>query len=248
FAKAFDITFQSQEGSLEHAWTTSWGVSTRLIGALVMTHSDNDGLILPPRVSPVQVIIMPICTDEKRRDEEMLPLAKHVADMLNKILGPRMAMVDTQFHMRPGDRFFLHLQKGVPLRLELGERELEEKSFRFVRRDNGEKGFISLENLTAEVPRILDDIQRQLYTRALDFRKKHTSRASSLEEMKAILSEQGGFVEAFFGGSPEDEKVIKEVTGGATVRCFPLANKEERGNCVFTGKENASLAVFAKSY
>ncbi len=248
FAKAFEISFQSQEGSLEYAWTTSWGVSTRLIGALVMTHSDNDGLILPPRVAPVQAVIMPISTDERRRDEEMLPLAKHMAEMLNKILGPRAVIVDTQFHMRPGDRFFSHLQKGVPLRLELGERELQEKTFRFVRRDNGEKGSLSLETLSTEVPKMLEDIQRQLYTRALDFRKAHTLRASSFDEMKAMLAEKGGFVEAFFGGTPEDEKTIKEVTGGATVRCFPLANKDERGTCVFTGKEKASLAVFAKAY
>jgi prolyl-tRNA synthetase len=191
---------------------------------------------------------MPISTDERRRDEEMLPLAKHVAEMLNKVLGPRAVMVDTQFHMRPGDRFFSHLQKGVPLRLELGERELQDKTFRFVRRDSGEKGFLSLENLSTEVPKMLEEIQCQLYTRALDFRKSHTLRASSFDEMKAMLTEKGGFVEAFFAGSPEDEKTIKEVTGGATVRCFPLARKDERGTCLFTGKKDASLAIFAKSY
>ena len=245
FARAFEIQFQNKEGELEFCWTTSWGVSTRLIGALIMTHSDEDGLILPPRVAPVKTVLLPISKDESVAENVLLPRAKELASQLNGALGGLCTAVDTQFHMRPGDRFFTHLQKGVPLRLELGEKEMEKGTVRAVRRDTGEKTDIALEALIPTVKDLLDEIQENLYTRAKDFRLEHTSTAGSYDELKAILAEKGGFVEAYFGGTPEDERRIKEETG-ATPRCIPWGD-ESRGKCILTGGEGRKT-IFAKAY
>jgi prolyl-tRNA synthetase len=246
FAKAFDIKFQSMAGTLEHAWTTSWGVSTRLIGAIIMTHSDNDGLILPPRVAPVQAVILPISSDEVTLQEKLLPEAKEIAATLCKILGMQRAQVDTQFHMRPGDRFFFHLQRGVPLRLELGERERAEGVVRYVRRDTGERGDIARDAVAEKVPLLLEEIQKELLRRATEFRAANTISVSSMDEFRDVLENRGGFLKAYFAGSREDEKAIKDATG-ATVRCFPLAD-ETRGTCFYTGKKDAKPAIFAKAY
>lgn len=246
FAKAFDISFQNREGEMEFAYTTSWGVSTRLIGALIMTHSDDDGLILPPRIAPVKAVIVPISTDETRLNEELLPKAKALAELLNRHLGSRAVTVDHQFHLRPGDRFFAHLQKGVPLRLELGEKEMEKGTLRTVRRDTGEKMDLGWDVIAEKVPAILEDIQERLYRKALNFRLENTTTVSNLDEFKEVMETRGGFVKAFFAGSAADEKVIKEI-GGVTVRCFPLEDKET-GKCFFTGKEGARLAIFSKAY
>ena len=245
FARAFEIQFQNKEGELEFCWTTSWGVSTRLIGALIMTHSDEDGLILPPRVAPVKTVLLPISKDESVAENVLLPRAKELASQLNGALGGLCTAVDTQFHMRPGDRFFTHLQKGVPLRLELGEKEMEKGTVRAVRRDTGEKTDIAIEALIPTVKDLLDEIQENLYTRAKDFRLEHTSTAGSYDELKAILAEKGGFVEAYFGGTPEDERRIKEETG-ATPRCIPWGD-ESRGKCILTGGEGRKT-IFAKAY
>jgi prolyl-tRNA synthetase len=246
FAKAFDIKFQSMAGTLEHAWTTSWGVSTRLIGAIIMTHSDNDGLILPPRVAPVQTVILPISPDEATLQEKLLPDAREMAATLCKVLGMQRAQVDTQFHMRPGDRFFFHLQRGVPLRLELGERERAEGVVRYVRRDTGERGDIARDAVVEKIPMLLEEIQKELLRRATEFRVANTVSVSSMDEFKDVLENCGGFLKAYFAGSREDEKTIKDATG-ATVRCFPLED-ETRGTCFYTGKKDARLAIFAKAY
>lgn len=246
FARAFEIRFQNRAGELEHAWTTSWGTSTRMIGAVIMAHSDNDGLILPPRLAPVKAIILPISTDEEKLREVILPKAREIASTLNKVLGPMAVRVDTDFHLRPADRFFRHLQKGVPLRLELGEREMEAGRVRAVRRDTAERSDIAWEAVPTEVPHLLETIQKALFDRALAFREANTRHASSFEEMKTLLENEGGFVTAFFAGDRSDEKAIKEATG-ATVRCFPLSD-ERVGTCFFTGKENAKLAIFARAY
>ncbi|MEA3508611.1 MAG: proline--tRNA ligase, partial [Synergistota bacterium] len=153
FAKAFEINFQNKDGELEDAWTTSWGVSTRLIGAIIMTHSDNDGLIIPPRVAPVKAVIVPISPESDVMENKLLPKARELADTLNDVVGKRKVAVDTQFHMRPGDRFFYHLQRGVPLRLELGEKELEQKFVTAVRRDTGEKIRIPMDQVADELPK-----------------------------------------------------------------------------------------------
>lgn len=246
FARAFEIRFQNRAGELEHAWTTSWGTSTRMIGAVIMAHSDNDGLILPPRLAPVKAVILPISTDEEKLREVILPKAREIASTLNKVLGPMAVRVDTDFHLRPADRFFRHLQKGVPLRLELGEREMEAGRVRAVRRDTAERSDIAWEAVPTEVPHLLETIQKALFDRALAFREANTRHASSFEEMKTLLENEGGFVTAFFAGDRSDEKAIKEATG-ATVRCFPLSD-ERVGTCFFTGKENAKLAIFARAY
>lgn len=246
FAHAFNIQYQNQKGEQEYAWTTSWGVSTRLIGALIMTHSDNDGLILPPRIAPVQVAILPISNKDSAIQEELLPKAREFSDKLNHALGGRFTCVDEQFFMRPGDRFFYHLQKGVPLRLELGEKDMAAGTVRAVRRDTGAKEDIPFENVVVRVQKLLDEIQQNLYTKALNFRNEHTASASSLQELKTIIEEKGGFVETYFAGTPEDEKKIKEETG-ATPRCIPL-DSTERGTCFLTGASDARKTIFAKAY
>jgi len=247
FARAFDIRFQNKAGELEECWTTSWGASTRLIGAIIMTHSDNDGLVLPPKVAPTKAVVLPISTDEKLADETLLPKAKEISRQLNAALGGLCTTVDTQFHMRPGDRFFQHLQKGVPLRLELGEKEMSAGTVRAVRRDTGEKIDISHDNIVPAVTQILDDMQKSLYAKAKSFRESNTSSAASYDELKALLEEKGGFVEAYFAGSKEDERKIKEETGGATPRCIPIADTST-GKCIVTGQDGGKKTIFAKAY
>jgi len=245
FAKAFEIQFQDQNGEQQYAWTTSWGVSTRMIGAVIMTHSDDDGLILPPRIAPTKVVIVPISKDDAKF-AEMSTKAHELADELCKVLGPLSVKVDEQNHMRPADRFFYHLQKGVPLRLELGEKDAAGEAVRSVRRDTGAKEDIKWADLTTVVPAILDDIQKSLYEKACAFRDANTYEVDSYEALKEQLA-KGGWVKCFFAGSVEDEKKIKEETQ-ATMRCYPLAEADRTGRCVYTGKEGAHLAIFSKSY
>jgi len=246
FAKAFDITFQNKDGEREYAWTTSWGVSTRLIGAIIMTHSDNDGLVIPPEVAPVKAVIMPISDDEKALSETFEPKAMELRDRLNELLGKRSVTLDTQYHMRPGDRFFYHLQRGVPLRIELGKKEYESQSVRLVRRDTGEKTDVSWDRATEVARQMLESIQKNLYSRALEFRKANTHHVKSYEEFKNVLETRGGFITAHFAGTREDEKEIKSETT-ATIRCYPM-NGQSHGTCFYTGKEDAPLAVFGKAY
>ncbi|MDD4835933.1 MAG: His/Gly/Thr/Pro-type tRNA ligase C-terminal domain-containing protein, partial [Dethiosulfovibrio sp.] len=247
FSKAFNIQFQNKEEQMEFAWTTSWGVSTRLIGAVIMTHSDDDGLILPPRIAPKKVAILPISKDEARAEQVLLPKAKALGDLIESVIGLHHVDVDRQFHMRPGDRFFYHLQKGVPLRLELGEKEFENGVVRAVRRDTGEKLDLPWEGLEIAVSELLETIQKDMFEKARSFREQNTYTASSLDELKDIVETKGGFVKAYFGGTKEDEKAIKESTG-ATVRCFPLEDQGKTGRCFYTGKEGSRLAILAKSY
>ena len=245
FAKAFEIQFQNQSGELEYCWTTSWGLSTRSIGAVIMVHSDNDGLIIPPRIAPVKAVILPISKDENIAAEKILPKAKELAAKLDEELDGMFTKVDTDFHMRPGDRFFTHLQKGVPLRLELGEKDLQAGTVRLVRRDTGEKIDVKSENVIPTVKKVLDDIQSNLFNRAKDFREANTRDAKSYDEFKEIIEKHGGFVRAYFGGTPEDEVKIREQTG-ATPRC--ILPGDNKGKCFLTGKDNARLTIFAKAY
>ena len=246
FARAFEIRFQDRDGELATCWTTSWGISTRLIGAIIMTHSDDDGLVLPPHIAPVKVVLLPISKDERQAEDVLLPMARELSGQLNEALGGLYTAVDTQFHMRPGDRFFTHLQRGVPLRLELGEKDVQAGTVRVVRRDTGEKADLSRDVLVPAVQKLLEDVQSNLYRRALSFREAHTAQASSYDELKAILAERGGFVEAYFGGTPEDERRIREETGGVTPRCIPLVDAST-GRCIVTGKEGRRT-IFAKAY
>ncbi|GHS99810.1 proline--tRNA ligase [Synergistales bacterium] len=245
FARAFEIRFQNQAGSLEECWTTSWGVSTRLIGAIIMTHSDDDGLVLPPRVAPVKAAILPISTDEKVIDDTLLPRARKLSAQLDDALGGLYTEVDTRFFLRPSDRFFYHLQRGVPLRLELGEKDMKAGTVRAVRRDTGEKLDIAQDALVPTALKILEDIQASLYSRAKTFREDNTHFAESYDELKAIIEEKGGFVEAYFGGTQGDERTVREETG-ATPRCVPLSD-HSTGKCIITGKEGRKT-IFARAY
>ena len=245
FAKAFEIQYQDKNGELQYCWTTSWGMSTRTIGAVIMTHSDNDGLILPPRIAPVKAVILPISKDESVAEHEIFPKAKELAAKLNDELGGMFVKVDDNFHMRPGDRFFMHLQKGVPLRLELGEKDIASGTVRLVRRDTGAKADVKIENVIPEVKKTLNDIQTNMFTRAKDFREANTHDAKSYDELKEIIDSQGGFVRAYFAGTPEDEVRIREETG-ATPRCI-LPNTGT-GKCIITGKTDGRLTIFAKAY
>lgn len=246
FAKAFEIQFQSRTGEMDFAWTTSWGVSTRLIGAIIMTHSDNDGLILPPRVAPVKAVVVPISTDAVRLAGEMSDKAEEIKTTLSGVLGGRYVQVDRQFHLRPGDRFFSHLQKGVPLRLELGEKEMASGMVRVVRRDTGEKLEVEWSRIAEVVPALLEEIQQSLYDKAMKFRLENTHQASSLTELKEIINGVGGFVEVYFAGDKEDERAIKEATG-ATPRCQPMED-DSAGKCFYTGKDGGRKTIFAKAY
>ena len=245
FAKAFEIQYQNREGELAYCWTTSWGVSTRLIGALIMVHSDDDGLIIPPRIAPVKAAILPISKDESIAANDILPKAKELSAKLDEELGGMFTRVDTDFHVRPGDRFFAHLQRGVPLRLELGEKDLAAGTVRLVRRDTGEKLDVKNDAVIPTVKQLLSDIQSNMFKRAKDFREANTHDAASYDELKAIISEKGGFVRAHFGGTPEDEVRIREETG-ATPRC--ILPGDNRGKCIITGQDNARLTIFAKAY
>lgn len=249
FARAFEISFQDKNGEMDFAWTTSWGVSTRLIGALIMTHADNDGLILPPRVAPIKAAIVPISSSEERLKNDLEPTAGKISQLLNTVLGSLSTVVDRQYHLRPGDRFFRYLQKGVPLRIEIGEKEFADDTVTLVRRDDSTKERVSVDSLASRVANILDDMQGGLYKRALDFRKANTFDISSLDELKAFFTKEkaGGFARAHFDGSADDEKDIKDITGGATIRCMPI-DDESRGRCIYTGRENARSVIFAKAY
>ena len=245
FAKAFDIQYQDREGKLAYCWTTSWGVSTRLIGALIMVHSDDDGLVVPPRIAPVKAVILPISKDETIAANDILPKAKELSAKLDAELGGMFTKVDTDFHMRPADRFFAHLQKGVPLRLEIGEKDIAAGTVRIVRRDTGEKLDVVNDSVIPTVKKLLDDIQHNLFTRAKAFREENTRDAKSYDELKEIIEAQGGFVRAYFGGTPEDEVRIREETGATPRVVLP---GENTGKCIITGNDGARLTVFAKAY
>jgi prolyl-tRNA synthetase len=248
FARAFDISFQGKNGEMDFAWTTSWGASTRLIGAIIMTHSDNDGLVLPPKVAPVKAVVIPISSDDERLANDLEPSASKIARELNVSFGGFGAEVDMKYHLRPGDRFFYHIQRGVPIRIELGEKEYASGNVTIVRRDSGAKEQIPFDAVSARVGALLTEIQENLYERAKSFREENTFDVSNLAELKAFFKEgaKSGFARAFFAGSKDDEKDIKDLTGGATIRCMPL--NEATGKCVVTGQDGARAAIFAKSY
>ena len=210
-----------------------------------MTHSDDDGLIVPPRIAPVKAAIIPISKDESVAENDILPKAKELSAKLDDELGGMFTKVDTDFHARPADRFFTHLQKGVPLRLELGEKDLAAGTVRIVRRDTGAKIDAANDKVVETVKNLLDEIQSNLFTKAKTFRDNNTHDASSYDELKEIIESKGGFVRAYFGGTPEDETRIREETG-ATPRV--IVPGDHKGKCIITGNEGARLTVFAKAY
>jgi prolyl-tRNA synthetase len=244
FAKAFDVKFLSKENKQEYVWATSWGVSTRLIGALVMAHSDDDGLVLPPRIAPLQVVIVPIYKGDEQRQKVGAKADEIMAGL--KALGIRVKYDDND-NARPGWKFAEYELKGVPVRLALGARDLENNLVEIARRDTKEKQSISIDGAVAHIQQLLVDIQQNLFNKAKTYREEHTSDAETWEEFVRLLDEKGGFVAAHWDGTPETEDAIKEKTK-ATIRCIPLNNKQEEGNCILTGKPSAQRVLFARAY
>mgnify|MGYP003343405612 FL=1 len=246
FAKAFDITFLDRKNEQSHAWTTSWGVSTRMIGGLIMTHSDDDGLIIPPRIAPVQVVIIPIFTNDSERAETKA-FAESIAERLHSRLDRLKVVIDHRDDLRPAEKFFHWLQQGIPVRIEVGPRDVAKQCGMVARRDVREKESVELESITAHVCDLLEKIQENLFQRALEFREQNTRRANNYEEFCEIMKKEGGFVMAHWNGSPEVEAKIKGDTK-ATIRCIPLDSEPVPGKCMVTGEPSEREVVFAVAY
>lgn len=244
FAKAFDVKFANKENQLEYVWATSWGVSTRLVGALVMAHSDDEGLILPPRIAPFQVVIVPIYKGEEQK--------KMIDDKVNAIMkelrayGIRVKYDDSD-NARPGWKFAEYELKGVPVRLAVGARDLEQNVVEVARRDTREKSSVSLDGISDHIRQLLEDVQQAMFDKARRFRDEHITEVNSKEEFLQLLDGKGGFLSAHWDGSAETEEAIKEATK-ATIRCIPLNNKQEEGKCVWTGKPSSQRVLFARAY
>lgn len=244
FAKAFDVTFANQDGKLDYVWATSWGVSTRLMGALVMSHSDDNGLVLPPKLAPIQVVIVPIY-----KKSEELERINEVADALVlrlKSLGISVKY-DNDDKRKPGWKFAEYELKGVPVRLAVGPRDLENGTMEVARRDTLTKEVMPLEGIETKVQQLLNDIQENIYKKALDFRTAHTTKVDDYEEFKRLLDEKGGFFLCHWDGTPETEERIKNETK-ATIRCIPMDAPEEAGQCMVSGKPSNRRVLFARSY
>ncbi len=244
FARAFDVTFQSEAGTRDHVWATSWGVSTRLIGAVVMTHSDDAGLVLPPKVAPVQVVVIPVYKSAEERTTVMAA----VNALFSDLKGRFRVKVDDRDNLRPGAKYFEWEQKGVPLRLEVGPRDVDAGAFVLKSRYDGSKTTIKLEEVTPGWLRgKLEAAHELLYRRALTFRENNTRRANTYDELKQILKEHGGFVRCYFKPGREQEARIKDQTK-ATVRCIPFDQPGKPGKCVYTGEETETEVLFALAY
>jgi prolyl-tRNA synthetase len=244
FAKAFDVTFTNQNNELDYVWATSWGLTTRMIGTMVMAHSDDDGLVLPPKLAPIHVVIIPIAkneTDLSRINEKVSLIEKSLKE---KNISVKYDADDKQ---KPGWKFAQYELKGVPLRIAIGARDLENNSVEIARRDTRQKSIVSMDNLTETVEQLLDEIQKNIYAKALQFRDANITQVNSYEEFKKVLEEKGGFISAHWDGTPETELKIKEETK-ATIRCIPLGNPKENGTCIYSGKPSSQRVLFAISY
>ncbi|EHQ41991.1 MULTISPECIES: proline--tRNA ligase [Myroides] len=244
FAKAFDVKFTSQEGKQEYVWATSWGVSTRLMGALVMTHSDDNGLVLPPNLAPIQVVIVPIHrTDEQL--EEIREEVKKVTDQFKKL--NISFKFDDRTTFKPGWKFNEYELKGVPLRVAIGPKDLENGTFEVARRDTFTKEIVAKDDIVTYVQDMLEEIQSNLFNKAKTYRDSHITEANSFEEFKDLLENKGGFISAHWDGTIETEEKIKDLTK-ATIRCIPIDRKEEDGICILTGAPSKGRVLFAKAY
>ncbi|MBL7703279.1 MAG: proline--tRNA ligase [Ferruginibacter sp.] len=244
FAKAFDVKFSDKNNALDYVWATSWGVSTRLIGALIMAHSDDQGLILPPKIAPVQVVIVPIYKGEESKGPIDAKANEIIASL--KALGIRVKY-DNSDNSRPGWKFAQYELQGVPVRLAMGLRDMENKVVELARRDTKEKSSMPIEGLAETVAKLLNEIQQNMYNKALAFRNENITTVDSWDEFVKTLDEKGGFVSAHWDGTPETEEKIKEQTK-ATIRCIPLDNKQEEGKCVLTGNSSTQRVLFARAY
>ncbi|MFN5370390.1 MAG: proline--tRNA ligase [Bacteroidia bacterium] len=244
FAKAFDVKFTGKDGKQDFVWATSWGVSTRLMGALIMTHSDDQGLVLPPKLAPFQVVIVPIY----RSDEEFQKVCdagKNIKQELEKA-GISVKLDDRDTH-KPGFKFNEHELRGVPVRIAIGPRDLEQGTVEVARRDTLEKESLHIQDLAAKISHLLEQIQQNLYTKALSYREQYTFKADSWDEFVKLLDEPGGFIYAHWDGTAETEEKIKDLTK-ATIRCIPLDNKPEAGKCILTGNPSEQRVLFARAY
>ena len=244
FAKAFDVKFTNREGKQEFAWATSWGVSTRLMGALIMTHSDDFGLVLPPKLAPIQVVIVPIFKGE----EQLAEISVVANDIFDKLKAKGISVkYDDRTEYKPGWKFAEYELKGVPLRIAMGARDLENKTVEIARRDNLTKEVRSLENIEDYIEELLVTVQNDIYKKAETYRNEHITKVDSYEEFKKVLEEKGGFIAAHWDGTAEEEEQIKEETK-ATIRCIPLDAEEEQGISLITGKPSTKRVLFAKAY
>jgi prolyl-tRNA synthetase len=244
FAKAFNVQYLTKENKQEYVWATSWGVSTRLIGALIMAHSDDQGLIMPPKIAPLQVVIIPIYKGEESKgviDGKVNEIMQEL-----KALGIRVKYDDND-NARPGWKFAEHELKGVPVRIALGLRDLENNVVELARRDTKEKQTVSIDGLAGYVKNLLDEIQQYIFQKALDFRNENIRKADTWEEFVQLLDEKGGFISAHWDGTAETEEKIKQLTK-ATIRCIPLQNEQEEGTCICSKQPSSQRVLFARAY
>lgn len=244
FAKAFNVQFTSREGKLEHVWGTSWGVSTRLMGALIMAHSDDDGLVLPPKLAPIHVVIVPIFKTEDEKTNISVKAEEIATGLRGQGYSVKFDGRDTH---KPGFKFAEWELKGVPVRIAMGPRDLQNGTVEIARRDTKEKKTIRINEVHAVIPALLDEIQQNIYNRAKQFRDDKTSLVNTYDEFKKVLDEKGGFVSAHWDGTVETEQAVKEETK-ATIRCIPLDAVEEPGNCIYSGKPSSRRVLFARAY
>ena len=244
FAKAFDVKFMTKKGTQDHVWATSWGVSTRLMGALVMTHSDDQGLVLPPNLAPYQVVIVPIYKSQ----EQLISISK-VANKILELLKSKNITVkfDNRTTQRPGAKFAQHELQGVPLRIAIGPNDLKNNTVELARRDNLTKEVVPIDELDLKIQSLLFQIQNSLYEKALIFRDKHITEVSDFEDFKTTLETKGGFISAHWDGTSATEEKIKKITK-ATIRCIPIGHKVKQGNCVYSGAPSKFRVLFAKAY
>lgn len=244
FARAFDVKYLTKENKLEYVWATSWGVSTRLIGALVMAHSDDNGLVLPPKIAPLQVVIVPIFKGEEQKAQ----IDEKVSALMQQLKAAGISVkYDDNDNARPGWKFAEYELKGVPVRVALGARDLQNGVAEVARRDTKEKASIALDGLADHIKNLLEEIQQNLYNRALSFREENTRTVDSWDEFIRLLDEKPGFLSAHWDGTAETEEAIKEQTK-ATIRCIPLNNQQEEGKCILTGKPSSQRVLFARAY
>jgi prolyl-tRNA synthetase len=244
FAKAFDVKFTTKEGTLEHVWATSWGVSTRLMGALIMTHSDDAGLVLPPKLAPIQVVVVPIY----KHDEELENIRVYVKGLTTELKAKGISIkFDDRDTQRPGFKFAEYELKGVPLRVAIGSRDMQNGTVELARRDTRTKETVNQEGLAAHIEQLLEEIQTNIYQKAFNFRAENTTEVDTYDEFKRLLDEKPGFISAHWDGTSETEQRIKDETK-ATIRCIPLNNKQEEGKCILTGNPSTQRVLFARAY
>lgn len=244
FAKAFDVKFANSEGKQEHVWGTSWGVSTRLMGALVMTHSDDNGLVLPPNLAPIQVVIVPIY----KTDEQFEAISVEADKLVSALRKLKISVkFDNRTTHKPGFKFNEYELKGVPVRIAIGPNDLENGTFEVARRDTLTKEIVAKEGIESYIQNLLETIQKSMFSKALEYRNSHITEVNSFDEFKELLDSKAGFFAAHWDGTPETEEKIKELTK-ATIRCIPLDRIEEAGECIFTGKPSVGRVLFAKAY